>query len=106
MPERDQSQDDMRLLVQSIRDYAIFMIDPHGVIMSWNAGAERIKGYTAEEIIGSLFSVLSPPEDVAAGEPARNLRVAAAEGRWEDEGWRMRRDGTRFWASVTITALY
>ncbi|MEV0612408.1 PAS domain S-box protein [Nonomuraea sp. NPDC050404] len=96
----------MRLLVQSIRDYAIFMLDPHGVIVSWNVGAERIKGYTAEEIIGTHFSVFYPPEAVAAGIPAEGLRAASTEGRWEEEGWRVRKDGTRFWASVVITALY
>lgn len=97
MPEHDQSQEDMRLLVQSIRDYAIFMLDPHGVIVSWNDGAERIKGYTAGEIVGSHFSVFYPPEAVAEGRPARGLRQAATEGRWEEEGWRVRKDGTRFW---------
>ncbi|AQZ64256.1 histidine kinase [[Actinomadura] parvosata subsp. kistnae] len=106
MPEHDQPQEDMRLLVQSIRDYAIFMLDPDGVIVSWNDGAERIKGYTAGEIIGTHFSVFYPPEAVAEGKPARGLREAAAEGRWEEEGWRVRKDGTRFWASVVITALY
>jgi PAS domain S-box-containing protein len=106
MPEDDRSQEDMRLLVQSIRDYAIFMLDPDGVIATWNIGAERIKGYTAGEIIGTHFSVFYPPDDVAAGKPAEALRVAAAEGRWEEEGWRVRKDGTRFWASVVITALY
>ncbi|MGV9375801.1 PAS domain-containing sensor histidine kinase [Nonomuraea sp. NPDC003707] len=95
----------MELLVQSIRDYAIFMLDPRGRIVSWNAGAERIKGYTAEEIIGTHFSVFYPPEDVAAGKPFRGLEAAAADGRWEEEGWRVRKDGTRFWASVVITAL-
>ncbi|UBU17579.1 PAS domain-containing sensor histidine kinase [Nonomuraea gerenzanensis] len=96
----------MRLLVQSIRDYAIFMLDPRGVIVSWNIGAERIKGYTGEEIVGTHFSVFYPPEAVAAGKPAKGLRAAAADGRWEEEGWRVRKDGTRFWASVVITALY
>ncbi|MFB4263594.1 PAS domain S-box protein [Nonomuraea sp. GTA35] len=96
----------MRLLVQSIRDYAIFMLDPRGVIVSWNIGAERIKGYTAEEIIGTHFSVFYPPEAVAEGKPARGLQEAATEGRWEEEGWRVRKDGTRFWASVVITALF
>ncbi|MGP4095552.1 PAS domain-containing sensor histidine kinase [Nonomuraea sp. KM90] len=96
----------MRLLVQSILDYAIFMLDPRGVIVSWNVGAQRIKGYSAEEIIGTHFSVFYPPEDVAAGRPAKGLAEAAADGRWEEEGWRVRKDGTRFWASVVITALY
>ncbi|MBE1593779.1 PAS domain S-box protein [Nonomuraea angiospora] len=95
----------MELLVQSIRDYAIFMLDPRGRIVSWNAGAQHIKGYTAEEIIGSHFSVFYPHEDVAAGKPFRGLEAAAADGRWEEEGWRVRKDGTRFWASVVITAL-
>ncbi|MEV0389109.1 PAS domain S-box protein [Nonomuraea sp. NPDC050643] len=96
----------MKLLVQSIRDYAIFMLDPDGVVVSWNIGAQRIKGYTADEIIGTHFSAFYPPEDVAAGKPAMGLREAAAEGRWEEEAWRVRKDGTRFWASVIITPLY
>ncbi|PRX67268.1 PAS domain S-box-containing protein [Nonomuraea fuscirosea] len=96
----------MTLLVQSVRDHAIFMLDPHGVISSWNTGAERIKGYTADEIVGTHFSVLYPPEDVAAGKPAEGLRRAAADGRWEEEGWRVRKDGTRFRAAVSITALH
>ncbi|MDX3105295.1 PAS domain-containing sensor histidine kinase [Nonomuraea angiospora] len=95
----------MELLVQSIRDYAIFMLDPRGRIVSWNAGAQRIKGYTAEEIIGTHFSVFYPHEDVAAGKPFKGLEAAASDGRWEEEGWRVRKDGTRFWASVVITAL-
>ncbi|MFC5829795.1 PAS domain-containing sensor histidine kinase [Nonomuraea insulae] len=106
MPEHDQPQEDMRLLVQSIRDYAIFMLDPRGLIVSWNIGAERIKGYTADEIIGTHFSVFYPPEDIASGKPAKGLAMAASEGGWEEEGWRVRKDGTRFWATVVITALY
>ncbi|MEV1176164.1 PAS domain S-box protein [Nonomuraea sp. NPDC049784] len=102
----DLPQEDLRLLVQSIRDYAIFMLDPRGRIVSWNAGAQRIKGYTADEIIGTHFSVFYPPEDVAAGKPPMELETAASDGRWEEEGWRVRKDGTRFWASVVITALY
>ncbi|MFI7127239.1 PAS domain S-box protein [Nonomuraea sp. NPDC050153] len=101
----DLPQADMELLVQSIRDYAIFMLDPRGRIASWNAGAQRIKGYTADEITGTHFSVFYPPEAVAAGKPAMELEAAAADGRWEEEGWRVRKDGTRFWASVVITAL-
>ncbi|MFC4120820.1 PAS domain-containing sensor histidine kinase [Nonomuraea zeae] len=96
----------MTLLVQSIRDYAIFMLDPRGRIVSWNAGAQRIKGYTAEEIIGTHFSVFYPPEDTGSGKPDKELEIAADAGRWEEEGWRVRKDGTRFWASVVITALY
>ncbi|NBH05947.1 PAS domain S-box protein [Amycolatopsis sp. SID8362] len=98
--------DPFRLLVQGVLDYAIFMLDTRGRISSWNAGATRIKGYSAEEIIGQHFSVFYPAEDVAAGKPDRELEVAAAEGRLEDEGWRVRKDGTRFWANVVITALY
>ncbi|MFI7689440.1 PAS domain S-box protein [Nonomuraea sp. NPDC049655] len=100
------SEERFRLLVQNVVDYAIFMLDAQGRIVSWNAGAERIKGYRAEEIIGRHFSVFYPPEDVAAGKPAMELEVAVADGRWEEEGWRVRKDGTRFWASVVITALH
>ena len=86
-------------------DYAIFMLDPTGVIVSWNAGAERIKGYTADEIVGRHFSTFYPKADVLAGKPDMELRVASAEGRYAEEGWRVRKDGTLFWASVVITAL-
>jgi PAS domain S-box-containing protein len=95
-----------RLLVQGVLDYGIFMLDPQGHIVSWNAGAERIKGYTADEILGKHFSVFYPPEDIAARKPERELETAIAEGRLEDEGWRLRQDGTRFWANVVITALF
>jgi PAS domain S-box-containing protein len=101
-PEREEP---FRLLVRSVQDYAIFLLDPGGRISSWNAGAERIKGYAAGEIIGQHFSVFYPPEDVAAGKPDRELEVAAEQGRLEDEGWRVRKDGSRFWANVVITAL-
>ncbi|MGH9470053.1 MAG: PAS domain S-box protein [Terriglobia bacterium] len=94
-----------QLLVESVRDYAIFMLDTRGNVVSWNLGAERIKGYTASEIKGRHFSVFYPPEDVASGKPDRLLRLAAAEERCEDEGWRIRKDGTRFWACVVITAM-
>jgi PAS domain S-box-containing protein len=94
-----------RLLVSSVRDYAIFALDPTGHIVSWNAGAQRIKGYDAEEIVGRHFSVFYVPEDVAAGKTTWELEVAAREGRLEDEGWRVKKDGTRFWANVVITAL-
>jgi PAS domain S-box-containing protein len=97
---------DFRLLVQGVLDYAIFMLDPRGHIVSWNPGAERIKGYQPDEIIGKHFSVFYPPEDNAADKPARELKTAIAEGRLEDEGWRLRKDGTRFWANVVITPLY
>ena len=107
-PKRDdslgQSEERFRLLVESVQDYAIFMLDPDGRILTWNAGAELIKGYSASEIIGQHFSVFYPPE--ARDFPAHELRVAAAEGRFEDEGWRVRKDGSRFWANVVITTLY
>lgn len=93
------------LLVESVQDYAIFMIDPQGIVLSWNAGAQRLKGYTAQEIIGGSFEQFYPAASVAAGWPREVLRRAAADGRVEDEGWRLRRDGSRFWASVVITAL-
>ena len=99
-----QSEERFRLLVESVRDYAIFMLDPDGRVLTWNAGAELIKGYRADEIIGQHFSRFYPPE--AGDFPAHELQVAAAEGRYEDEGWRVRKDGSRFWANVVITALY
>ena len=94
-----------RLLVESVDDYAIFALDPDGFILSWNAGAQRFKGYTADEIIGKHFSIFYPPEKIAEGFPDYELREAARVGRFEDEGWRVRKDGTRFWANVVITAL-
>jgi PAS domain S-box-containing protein len=93
------------LLVESTTDYAIFMLDPHGYIVTWNAGAERIKGYSREEIVGQHFSVFYPAEAVARGWPQEELERAAAGGRFEDEGWRVRKDGSLFWANVVITAL-
>ena len=101
-----QSEERFRLVVQSVRDYGIFMLDPSGHVISWNAGAEQIKGYTEKQILGKHFSVFYPEEDLLAGKPAMELRVAEAEGRFEDEGWRLRRDGTRFWANVVITPLH
>jgi len=94
-----------RLLIESVRDYAIFALDATGHILTWNVGARRLKGYTASDIIGRHFSVFYPPEDVAAGKPAWELEVASRDGRIEDEGWRVRKDGSRFWANVVITAL-
>ena len=100
------SQEDLyRLLVEGVRDYAIFMLDPDGIVVTWNAGAERIKGYAAEDIIGQSFSRFYPEEAVRSGCPAHALAVAAAEGRFEDEGWRVRKDGSRFWANAVLTAL-
>jgi PAS domain S-box-containing protein len=101
-----ESEERFRLMVQSVRDYAIFMLDSTGHITTWNAGAERIKGYTADEIIGKHFSIFYPPEDLENGKPARELEIATRTGVYEEEGWRLRKDGTRFWASVVITALF
>jgi two-component system cell cycle sensor histidine kinase/response regulator CckA len=100
-----ESAESFRLMVQSIQDYAIIMLNPSGQIVSWNAGAERFKGYTAAEIIGQHFSRFYPEEDVRSGKPEMELRVAAKVGRFEEEGWRVRKDGSLFWASVVITAL-
>jgi PAS domain S-box-containing protein len=94
-----------RLLVLGVVDYAIFMLDPDGRIASWNEGAQRIKGYAPEEIIGRHFSVFYPRQDVESGKPGWELEIAEREGRFEDEGWRLRKDGSRFWANVVITAL-
>jgi len=96
------SQEELRLLVQSVIDYAIYRLDPTGRVASWNAGAQRIKGYLPEEIIGQHFSRFYTEEDRAAGEPARALATAEREGRYEKEGFRIRKDGTRFWAHVVI----
>lgn len=95
----------LRLLVQGTEDYAIFMLDPDGCIASWNTGAERLKGYRAEEIIGQHFSRFYPPIDIKRGWPEHELEMARKEGRFEDEGWRIRKDGSQFWANVIITAL-
>jgi PAS domain S-box-containing protein len=99
------SEERFRLLVDGTQDYAIFMVDPAGHVASWNPGAERIKQYRASEIIGRHIACFYPPEDVAAGRVARALEIAAAEGRYAEEGWRVRKDGSRFWASVVLTAL-
>jgi PAS domain S-box-containing protein len=97
--------DRFRLLVDAVQDYGIFMLDPTGNVMSWNTGAQRLKQYTADEIIGRHFSTFYPPEAIAAGWPAEELRRAEKDGRFEEEGWRIRKDGSRFWANVVITAL-
>jgi formate hydrogenlyase transcriptional activator len=100
------SEERFRLLVEEVKDYGIFMLDAEGRVASWNAGAEKIKGYKGEEVIGQYFSCFYPAEDIEAGKPEEELKRAAAEGRVEDEGWRIRKDGSRFWASVVITALH
>src|SRR5450432_1217116 len=99
------SEELFRLLVGSVKDYAIFMLDPSGRVASWNAGAERIKGYSADEIIGQHFSRFYKQEDTEKGKPDYELKMAASEGQFEDEGWRIRKDGSQFWANVIITAL-
>jgi PAS domain S-box-containing protein len=101
-----ESERAFRLLVQGVHDYAIYMLDPSGHVASWNTGAERIKGYRAEDIIGNHFSVFYSPEDRIAGLPSRTLETARSTGKYESEGWRVRKDGTRFFASVVVDALY
>ena len=100
-----QSEERFRLMIEGVKDYAIFMLDPKGHIASWNEGARRAKGYEASEIIGKHFSIFYAKDAIAAGHPQHELEVAAVEGRYEEEGWRFRKDGTRFWASVVITAI-
>ncbi len=100
------SEERFRLLVDSVRDYAIFMLDPEGVVQSWNAGAQAIKGYEASEIVGRHFRAFYTPEDQAARKPELELQTARAQGRYEEDGWRVRKDGTLFWANVVVTAVY
>src|SRR5947199_4628196 len=97
--------EELGLMVDSVVDYAIFLLGVNGEIRSWNAGAHRTMGYEESEIIGSNFSRFYTPEDLAAEKPKRELEIAAEVGRVEDEGWRLRKDGQRFWASTVITAL-
>src|SRR4051794_10549264 len=97
--------DHLRLLIESQPDYAIFLLDTEGHVLTWNDGARRLKGYTGDDIVGRHFSAFYPPEDVADGVPFRILEAARATGRFEAEGWRVRKDGSRFWADVVITAL-
>ena len=99
-------EDLYRLLVENVKDYAIFVLDPQGIVVSWNRGAERIKGYAEDEIVGKHYSVFYPPEAVRENIPDTQLEVATREGRFEGEGWRIRKDGTRFWAHVVLTALW
>src|SRR5690606_29975362 len=93
------------LLLESVTDYAIYALDPEGNVVSWNAGAQRLKGYAPDEIIGTPFTVFYPPDKVAEGFPQFELREAELKGRFEDEGWRVRKDRSRFWANVVVTAL-
>jgi PAS domain S-box-containing protein len=102
---REDDQQMLRLLVDSVRDYAIIFLDPSGTVISWSPAAEQIKGWKVSEILGQHFSRFYPPEDIAQGKTERELKLAAETGRFEDEGWRVRKDGSRFWANVVITAL-
>jgi len=99
------SEENLRLFVSEVKDYAIFMLDPSGVVTTWNEGAERIKGYTAQEIIGKNFSEFYTPEAAQKGQPLQELNIAKEMGRYQEEGWRVRKDGSRFWADVVITAV-
>jgi PAS domain S-box-containing protein len=100
-----QTEERFRLFVEAVQEYAIFMLDPAGHITSWNAGAERMSGYNSDEVIGKHFSCFYPPEEVLSGTPLKELNQAAREGRFEEDGWRIRKDGSRFWANVIITPL-
>src|SRR6478752_189216 len=101
-----ESERSFRLLVEGVADYALYMLDPTGIITSWNIGGERIKGYAVHEILGQHFSRFYTEADRANGKPARALRIAREEGRYEEEGWRVRKDGTFFWASVVIDPIH
>src|SRR5205809_5737069 len=101
-PALDQGEQRFRLLVEGVKDYAIFMLDPEGRVLTWNAGAERFKGYRANEIIGQHFSRFYPAEALARRLPEHELEVATETGAFEDEGWRVRKDGSLFWANVVI----
>ena len=99
------TEESFRLMVESVTDYAIVMLDPEGRVVSWNSGAQRIKGYRAEEIVGQHFSWFYPREDIDSGTPQRHLDVVAKKGRLEDEGWRVRKDGSTFWANEVFTSI-
>src|SRR6201992_3578025 len=101
-----ESERSFRLLVEGVADYALYMLDPSGIITSWNIGGERIKGYSSDEILGQHFSRFYTETDRANGKPARALRIAREQGRYEEEGWRVRKDGTFFWASVVIDPIH
>jgi PAS domain S-box-containing protein len=101
-----QSEERYRALVEQLADYGIFMLDEKGRIVSWNEGAKRIMGYTADEIIGKYVSIFFPEEDIINGKPGIELKVAKEKGKYEEEGWRLRKDGNRFWANVVVTAVY
>lgn len=100
------SEERYRSLVEQVTDYGIFLLDEKGRVISWNEGAKRISGYEANDILGKYFSIFYPEEDIINGKPAYELKVARKEGKFEEEGWRLRRDGSRFWSNVVITAVY
>jgi len=106
MAAQQASEQRFRMLVEGVAEYAIFMLGADGTVASWNAGAQRINGYAEAEVLNRHISLFYPPEDVADGKPGMDLRMAAAEGRFEDEGWRLRKDGSRYWSNVVVTALY
>ena len=106
LTEKRRNEELYLLLVNQVKEYAIFMMDTNGTILTWNEGAERIKGYTAHDIIGRHFSIFYSPEEVAADKPPNELAIAIRTGKYEEEGWRIKKDGSRFWASVTITPIY
>src|ERR1700750_2625364 len=101
-----ESERSFRLLVEGVADYALYMLDPTGVVTSWNIGGQRIKGYAPDEILGQHFSRFYTDTDRANGQPSRALRIAREQGRYEEEGWRVRKDGTFFWASVVIDPIH
>ena len=105
-PIVDGGEESFRLLVEGVRDYAIFMLDPEGRVLTWNEAARRMKGYESDEIVGEHFSRFYTQDSIDAGHPQRELALATADGRYEEEGWRVRKDGSHFMASVVITALY
>ena len=105
LPPQRENDPQFRILIEAVKDYAIFMLDPAGNVMTWNAGAERIQGYKAEEIIGKHFSCFYTDEDVEQEKPLRGLELAKANERYEAEGWRVRKDGSKFWTNVVITAM-
>src|SRR5215210_4803799 len=99
------TEESFRLMVESVSDYAIVMLDPQGHVVSWNTGAQRIKGFHADEIVGRHFAIFYPADDIADGKPQKDLQHAAVGGRFEDEGWRVRKDGSVFWANIVFTAI-
>lgn len=101
--ELSRNHETLKMLLNGVTDYAIFMIDPAGIVLTWNTGAARLKGYPADEIIGQHFSRFYTQDAITTGHPERELQIAKAEGRYEEEGWRVRKDGTSFWANVVIS---